>query len=98
MYSFVIRRIQTKWLLMTVSTSVSHPGSGQFSREGKNLSGGLISGSTFNQPEIGLQHQVRVGLVLVLQRAGGIVGHGDDDVEGLTVLAFKLLLSFPDRC
>jgi hypothetical protein len=43
---------------MTVITSVTHPGSGQFSRKGKNLSGGLISGSTFNQPEIGLQHQV----------------------------------------
>ena len=76
LYDFRILLTSQDKLFKMVITSVSHSGSDHFSREGKNLSGVLISGSTFDQPEIGLQHQVRVGLVLVLQRPGSGVRHG----------------------
>ena len=65
-------------------TSVAHPGSEHFPCEGKNLSGCLISTSFVDQPQIGLEDQVGVGLVLVLQRAGGIVSHGGGSL-GITI-------------
>ena len=46
-----------------------------FAREGLNLARSLILGTPLNQPQIRLQYEIRVRLVLVLQRAGRLVRH-----------------------
>ena len=60
---------------LAILTLISHFGAKEFALETDNFTSGLIATSSINQPEIGLQNQIWIGLVFVLKLPCFVIRH-----------------------
>ena len=86
-----------------VLTFVTHLRADELSGQGHDLAGGFIAAALFNKPQVGLQHEIGVGLVLILKRSGRRISHLEAATEtpgpeNKTVVSETIFFFFLNVC